>query len=228
MFFRRRVAEKPGHPEEKRRETAAAAKTAAEAVEEHEITSVEEYFRSAIAESVLIRKDVLVDLYKGFEKLLKFVGGLLYTSAKDAGKLMAQRLVEQGIMNKDNVIDLMFDSFVVAGYADELEVSKVEVKGDKTVIEVTGKGMLLGSRMKSKNYVDQPLAGYMAGWLESFYGAKVNAREVACQARGDPACVIRIEIREPHEELLKYQGKKYERRRWLKLMEAAECPESSN
>lgn len=227
LFLRRRVAGKrPGRPEEKGVEEAAS-KTAP-ATEEREITSVEEYFRSAIAESVLIRKDVMVDLYKGFEKLLKFVGGLLYTSAKDAGKIMAQRLMEQGIMNRDNAVDLMFDSFVVAGYADELEVTKVEVKGGKTIIEVTGKGMLLGSRMQSKNYVDQPLAGYMAGWLESFYGAKVNAREVACQARGDPACVIRIEIREPHEELTKYQGKKYERRRWLKLMEEAECPESSN
>ncbi len=184
---------------------------------------VDEYFRKTIEDSVLIQRDVLVDLYKGIEKVLKFAGGLLYTSAKNAGKLMSKRLIEQGILDYGNVADVMLKSFVVAGYAEELAVNTVEVKDGKTIIEVEGKRLLLGSRMKTRRHADQPLAGYMAGWLEAFYGRKVNAKEVACEARGDPSCRFRIEIHDARPELKKMEGARYVRSSLIKRSSSGSC-----
>jgi hypothetical protein len=39
--------------------------------------------------------------------------------------------------------------------------------------------------------------------------------------------VFRIEIHKPLEQLTKYQGKKYERKKWLRLMEGGPCPEGN-
>jgi len=177
--------------------------------------TIEEYFREAMKNSVMINKDVIIDMYKAVEKLLRFAGGILYGGAKEAGKLTVKRLIEQGIVNRDNVADVLFESFVIAGYADSLHVERVEVSKGRTVLEVSGENLLLGSRLNKKGHLDQPLAGYMAGWLETFYGEKVKARETACVARGDPACVFRIEIEGEHPELEKLVGKSYRRSTWL-------------
>ncbi|RUM48229.1 MAG: hypothetical protein DSY37_00140 [Hyperthermus sp.] len=221
MIFRRKTPSPP--PEEKKEEEA----RRLEAPPKEGFKSVEDYIRWAIANSVLIQRDVLVDLYSGFEKVMRFVGGLLYSSAKNAGKLTAERLVEQGFLNEDNVADVMFQSFVVAGYAEKLRVASVTLEKKKTIIEVEGEGLLLGSRLKKKGNVDQPLAGFMAGWLEAFYKVKTNARETACQARGDPSCRFRIEVGDAREELKRLEGKVYERGQWLKLLSPAEAPAES-
>lgn len=181
------------------------------------VEELERYMRLAVEESILVHKDVIVYMYKGFEKLLKFVGGLLYNSAKEAGRLMLQKMRSEGIVRDDNVLAVLFASFVLAGYADRITVKSVEIRGNKTVIEVEGEGLLLGSRLKSKKPVDQPLAGYMAGWIEEYYGAKTQAREIACTARGDKACIIRIEIGKAIPEAEKLTGASFTRKQLLSL-----------
>ncbi|NOZ88636.1 MAG: hypothetical protein GXO15_01780 [Crenarchaeota archaeon] len=164
-----------------------------------------------LSNSIIVDKDLIVELYMGFEKLLRFVGGLLYTSAKKAGEGMAERMRQRGLLGEGNAADVLFWSFVVSGYAEEVEIVKVELKGKETRLEVHAKGTLLGSRLKSKKPVDQPLAGFLAGWLEKSYGARVDARETACQARGDPACVFEIKIKKRVDELKQLEGKRYSR-----------------
>lgn len=217
MLFRRRRKERREEPRAvavEEPEKPAAAQPAAAPGRSYEET-IEEYFREAMKNSIMVNKDVIIDMYKAVEKLLRFAGGILYGGAKEAGKLTVKRLIDQGIVNRDNVADVLFESFVIAGYADSLRVERVEVGRGKTVLEVSGENLLLGSRLDKKGHLDQPLAGYMAGWLETFYGEKVKAREVACVARGDPACVFRIEIEGEHPELEKLLGRSYRRSTWL-------------
>ncbi len=181
-----------------------------------ETSDVKEYMYSAIEESILIHKDIIVYMYKGFERLLKFVGGLLYNSAKEAGRLMLKKMKEKDIVNDDNVLSALLESFVLAGYAEQITVKDVRLEKGKTIIEIEGKGLLLGSKLKSKRPVDQPLAGYMAGWLEEYYGAKTQAREIACTARGDKACIILIEIKKPVPKIKEQLSKVFRRKELLK------------
>ncbi len=197
-------------------ETGAAKQAAAPAAPQKSYEeTIEEYFREAMKNSIMVNKDVIIDMYRAVEKILRFAGGILYGGAKEAGKLTVKGLIEQGIVNRENDADVVFESFVIAGYADALRVERVEVDKGRTVIEVSGENLLLGSRLDKKGHLDQPLAGYMAGWLETFYGEKTKAREVACVARGDPACVFRIEIEGEHPELKKLVGRSYRRSTWL-------------
>ena len=181
-----------------------------------EASDIREYMGSIVEESILIHKDIVVYMYKGFEKLLKFVGGLLYNSAKEAGRLMLKKMKEKGIVNDDNVLSALLESFVLAGYAEQITVKDVRLEKNKTVIEIKGDGFLLGSRLKSKRPVDQPLAGYMAGWLEEYYGVKTQAREIACTARGDDACIILIEIKKPIPKMKEQLGKVFRRENLLR------------
>ncbi len=146
-------------------------------------------------DAVLIDRQVLVDLYTGFEKLLRFVGGLLYASSKKAGRLTARRMIEKGLLTRENALDMLLWSFTAGGYAERVTVERVEKGRGSTRIVLRVEGALLGSRLgKKKRPVDQPLVGYLAGWLEEVYGVRVDARETSCVAKGDPACRFEIKI----------------------------------
>ncbi len=146
-------------------------------------------------DAVLIDRQVIVDLYRGFEKLLRFVGGLLYTSSKKAGKLTAKRMIEKGLLSRENALDMLLWSFTAGGYAEKVTIERVEKKKGSTKIVLRVEGALLGSRVgKRRRPVDQPLVGYLAGWLEEVYGVRVDARETSCVTKGDPACRFEIKI----------------------------------
>lgn len=146
-------------------------------------------------DAVLIDRNVIVDLYMGFEKLLRFVGGLLYTSSKKAGKLTAKRMIEKGLLSRENAVDMLLWSFTVAGYAERTIVESIEKSRGHTEITIRVEGALLGSRLgKRRRPVDQPLAGYLAGWLEEVYGVRVDARETNCVAKGDPVCRFKVTV----------------------------------
>ncbi|ALL01443.1 hypothetical protein Pyrde_1397 [Pyrodictium delaneyi] len=162
--------------------------------------------------AILIDRDVIVDIYTGFEKVLRFVGGLLYTASKRAGKLTAERLEKKGILNRENALDLLFWSFTAAGYADRVEIVDVKMGKKDTEVELRLIGTLLGSRLKGrKRPVDQPLAGYIAGWLEHVYGHRVDARETKCAAKGDDSCIFNVKIHGRVGELAKAVGRIYKR-----------------
>lgn len=165
-----------------------------------------------VENAILIDRDVILDLYTGFEKVLRFVGGLLYTASKRAGKLTAERMEKRGVLSRENALDLLFWSFTAAGYAERVEVVDVRLGKKDTEIELRVTGTLLGSRLKGrKRPVDQPLAGYMAGWLEHVYGLRVDARETSCAAKGDESCVFIVRIHGRVEDLAGAVGKVYQR-----------------
>lgn len=146
-------------------------------------------------DAVMIDRQVIIDLYTGFEKLLRFVGGLLYTSAKKAGRLTARRMIEKGLLDKNNALDMLLWSFTAGGYAEKVTVEKIERNNKDTIILLRVDGTLLGSRIgRRKRPVDQPLVGYLAGWLEEVYRVRVDAREKSCVAKGDPSCVFEIRV----------------------------------
>ncbi len=147
-------------------------------------------------ESILIARDVIVDLYTAFEKFLKFAGPVLYNAAKKAGRHMARILMDRGIVNKDNAVEALLRSIVDAGYAAEARVVEEREEKKKRVIRVAMKGTLLGSKLQRKKPVDLPIAGFMAGWLEETLGKKVDVKEVACMATGSGECIFDIIIHE--------------------------------
>ncbi len=162
-------------------------------------------------DAVLIDRQVIVDLYMGFEKLLRFVGGLLYTSSKKAGRLTARRMINKGLLSRENAIDMLLWSFTAAGYAERTVVERIEKGRGRTEITIRVEGALLGSRVgKRRRPVDQPLAGYLAGWLEEVYGVRVDARETSCIAKGDPVCRFEIKVHGEIEPDVA-EGETYER-----------------
>ena len=147
-----------------------------------------ELVKALNANSILIVKDVVVELYQGFEKVMMFAGGLLYNVAKKAGKLMAKKLVEEGYINRQNYLNVLVDSLMFANYASKVEVKDVEGTPDnpkKIVFKL--EGTLLGSKVgKRRRPVDQPIAGFIAGWIEEVLGRKTDAKETQCMAQGKP------------------------------------------
>jgi len=145
--------------------------------------------------AILIDKDLIVDLYTGFEKLLRFVGGLLYTASKKAGSMTAERLMGEGYLSEENAVELLLWTFVASGYADRVVVERVEVGRRDTKLYLAVHEALLGSRLRDrKRPVDQPLAGFLAGWLEKVYGVRVDGKEVKCAAQGHDHCMFEIKI----------------------------------
>ncbi len=162
-------------------------------------------------DAVMIDRNVIIDLYTGFEKLLRFVGGLLYASSKKAGRLTARRMIEKGLLGRDNAVDMLLWSFTAAGYAERTVVERIERGRGETRIALRIEGALLGSRIgRRRRPVDQPLAGYLAGWLEEVYGVRVDARETSCVARGDPVCRFEVRIHGEVEPDVA-EGETYER-----------------
>ncbi len=146
-------------------------------------------------ESIMIAKDVIVDLYTAFEKFLKFAGPVLYNAAKKAGRHMAKVLMERGVVDDQNAVEALLESIVDAGYASEARVLGEKDAKKEKIIEVAMKGTLLGSKLQRKKPVDLPIAGFMAGWLETVYGKHVDVKEVACMATGSNECIFQIHIK---------------------------------
>ena len=156
-----------------------------------------ELVKALNANSILVVKDVVVELYQGFEKVMVFAGGLLYNIAKKAGKLMAKKLLEEGYINKQNYLNVLVDSLMYANYASKAEIREVEGTPEnpqKVVLML--EGTLLGSKIgKRRRPVDQPIAGFIAGWIEEVLGRKTDAKETQCMAQGKPHCIIEVKIK---------------------------------
>jgi len=156
-----------------------------------------ELVKTLNANSILVVKDVVVELYQGFEKVMVFAGGLLYNVAKKAGKLMAKKLLEEGYINKQNYLNVLVDSLVYANYASKVEVEKIEGTPEnpkKIILKL--EGTLLGSKIgKRRRPVDQPIAGFIAGWIEEALGRKTDAKETQCMAQGKPHCIIEVKVK---------------------------------
>jgi predicted hydrocarbon binding protein len=161
--------------------------------------------------AILVDKDLIADLYTGFEKLLRFVGGLLYTASKKAGSMTAKRLMERGYLDRENAVDFLLWTFVASGYADKVVLEKVETGRGVTKLYISVYNTLLGSRIKGRKNVDQPLAGFLAGWLESVYGKRVDGKETKCMSQGHDHCEFEIRIHESLPELAGLEGYSVER-----------------
>ena len=152
--------------------------------------------KALTANSILVVKDVVVELYQGFEKVMLFAGGLLYNVAKKAGKLMAKKLLEEGYLNKQNYLNMLVESLVYANYASKAEIDGIEGTPEnpqKIVFKL--EGTLLGSKIgKRRRPVDQPIAGFIAGWIEEVLGRKTDAKETQCMAQGKPHCIIEVKV----------------------------------
>jgi len=149
-----------------------------------------------LEDTVLIERAAVVDLYTGFEKLLRFVGGLLYTVSKRAGKMTARRMREKGLLESIDYFEAMMTSFLLGGYAEKVVVEDVERSHGEARVRLRVYGTLLGSRLKDrKRPVDQPFVGYLAGWLEEALGVKVDGRELECASRGGDSCVFELRVR---------------------------------
>jgi len=156
--------------------------------------------------AILIDKDLIADLYAGFEKLLRFVGGLLYTASKKAGSMTAERLMRKGHLSESNALELLLWTFVASGYASKVVVEDVDV-GRDTRLRLAVYDALLGSRLRGrKRPVDQPLAGFLAGWLERVYGVRVEGKEVKCASQGFDHCEFEIKIHRRMPELERFRG----------------------
>ncbi len=147
--------------------------------------------------SILVARDVITDLYTAFEKFMMFAGPVLYNAAKKAGRLMAERLAEKGLVNQDNALDTLLFTIVRSGYAEDARVVGEERKRGKRVILVELRGSLLGSKLRGrKKPVDAPIGGFIAGWLEAVWGKHVDAKEVMCVAKGDEVCRFEVIVKE--------------------------------
>ncbi len=158
--------------------------------------------RELLENGILVDRDIMVDMYRGFERVIRFAGGLLYTAAKKAGAAMARRLAERGRVSRENALESIVYTFVAAGYAEEAQVESVEEHNGETVVRVRVRGTLLGSRLKGRRPVDQPIVGFIAGWLEALLGCRVDGREERCAAQGYEDCVFvfRVHCRAPSLE----------------------------
>ena len=142
-------------------------------------------------EGIMVEKDMLVSLYNELEKLIATVDGVIYNVIKKATKNYAKRFMEEGLLDKNTAVDAMIKILKHYGYAKEMEV--VEDKDNE--MRIRGKGLLFGSALKGKGKaVDSAIAGFMAGWLESAWNRRVNVKEVACEAKGDPYCEFVIKV----------------------------------
>ncbi len=153
----------------------------------------EKLMKAVVGESVLIAKDVIKDLYEAFERFMMFAGPVLYNAAKKAGRLMARRLREKGLVEPGNALAVLLFTMRESGYIGDARVLGEEESRGRKVIRLGVRGTLLGSKLSGrKKPVDQPIAGFIAGWLEELWGARVDVKEKACIAKGDPECVFEI------------------------------------
>ncbi len=145
-------------------------------------------------DSILVSKDIIVELYSGFERVMKLVGGLLYRTSMKAGRSLARSVKEEGLVDKEDCVEAILETLVISGYATKAEINRIEMEGNEVkTLEIKLEGSLLGSRLKGKgSTVDSTIAGFVAGWLEEFFGTKYRAKEVKCIARGDPFCLIEV------------------------------------
>ncbi|UXD22058.1 hypothetical protein IPA_01225 [Ignicoccus pacificus DSM 13166] len=158
---------------------------------EDELSKLQEAIEN---ESILIAKDVIADLYKGFEKVMMFAGGLLYNVAKKAGKSMVKNVIERGLITPEHALEALIYTIEKSGYADRMEI--VERNEKKIVIRAWG--TLLGAKLseeRRKKPVDAPVVGFIAGWLEEAWGRKVDGKEVKCLAKGDPYCEFELKLK---------------------------------
>ncbi len=145
-------------------------------------------------ESILVAKDVIADLYKGFERVMRFAGGLLYNVAKKAGRSMAKNVISKGLISPEIALEALLYTIEKSGYAERIEV----IERNEDVIIIRAWGTLLGAKLaeeKKKRGVDAPIVGFMAGWLEESWGRKVDGRETKCIAKGDPFCEFELRVR---------------------------------
>ncbi len=159
------------------------------AVTNAELTQMEKTLEK---EGILVEKDMLVKMYEALEKAIGMVGPLIYNVVKKSAKEHAKELMDQGVLVKDNALDAVLKIIKHYGYAKELEV----VQETDNEVRIRGKGLLFGEAFKGKkkNPVDSAIAGFIAGWLEVAWGKRVEAKEVACEAKGDPYCEFVIKV----------------------------------
>jgi len=167
---------------------------------------------------ILVDRDIMVDMYRGFERVIRFAGGLLYAAAKKAGAAMARRLAERGRVTRENALESIVYTFVAAGYAEEAVVESVEVREGETTVRLRVRGALLGSRLKSRKPVDQPIVGFIAGWLEALLGCRVDGREERCAAQGYEDCIFLFRVRCRAPELGAARGFRVTRSSALKAL----------
>ena len=144
------------------------------------------------SEAIMVEKDMMLSMYEELEKVLGTVNALLYNIIKKSTKRYAQRFIDEGILNKDTSLDAAFKIMKEYGYAKKLEV--VENKDNEMTIR--GEGLFFGSNLKNKKRpVDAAIAGFLAGWLETAWGKRVDVKETKCQAKGDPYCEFKVIVR---------------------------------
>lgn len=143
--------------------------------------------------SVLIDKDGISSLYASVLKMAGFgLGSILYAAGKKAGNKSAMSLKEHLKIEGMDLIEAMVYSFKVGNWG-EMEMGNCEEK-EGYKIEVT-KDVLLEGLERKKKPVCYPLAGYIAGFFELALGKKVQVKEEACIAKGDPACIFHVKVK---------------------------------
>ena len=161
-----------------------------ESISASNLEHIEEELRD---KAIMVEKGMILAMYEELEKVLATVNALLYNVVKKTTKKYAKKFMESGFLTKDTALDAAFKILKDYGYAQEMKI--VENKDKEMTIR--GTGLFFGSNLKGKNKpVDSPIAGFLAGWLETAWGRRVDVKEVKCQAKGDPYCEFKVMIRD--------------------------------
>jgi len=137
-----------------------------------------------VREAPSATSDMFALIYEEMKKVMNTSNAFLYNLAKASAKRLASELRLDG----EDPLRFATNYLVKSGLAREVEV-------DEERMVVRGKGLLFGSRIRSSEPADAVVAGILAGLLESATGRRVDVKEVACEAKGDPHCEFKIFVR---------------------------------
>lgn len=141
--------------------------------------------------SVLIDREGLSSLYTSVLKVAGFgLGGILYAAGKKAGNRGATLLQDQLNIEGKDLVEAMVYAFE-AGHWGKMEIE--ECNENECMVKVT-ENALVKDLEKKKKPVCHPLAGYIAGFIETALGKKVQAKEEECMGKGGPSCIFHVKV----------------------------------
>jgi predicted hydrocarbon binding protein len=127
-----------------------------------------------------------------YETALKFmgigIGGVMYTAGKKGGARGAQLIHNRIGLEGDDLLQAALVAFNQSNWG----CARLLRDNGSVSVEVLNSALASSLPPQKKN-VCQPLAGYIAGFLEEAWKRSVKVREIECSGKGDRRCLFVVE-----------------------------------
>jgi len=132
-------------------------------------------------------------LWDGFERILQPSGlaAVLYNAGKEVGERAAKRLREMFDIEGEELTQAFAQAVKATGWGIT-EVSRIDMKKHSATIIVRDCFEAAAWRKKPYN-VCHWTRGYLAGYMSTVFGKRVEAVETKCMAKGDKCCEFKIQ-----------------------------------